>query len=64
MQPVNERDECNRSFSGQQSLDQHLNSPVHASLYKHNEYDRYFSGPQALQRHCKPPAHAPVYEYG
>jgi uncharacterized C2H2 Zn-finger protein len=48
-------DECDRSFSSQQALGQHLNSPSH--VFECNDCDRSFRSQQSLEQHLNPPSH-------
>ncbi|CZT13841.1 uncharacterized protein RAG0_17333 [Rhynchosporium agropyri] len=50
-------DPCDRYFSSQQALQQHLDSPAHD--FDCDECDRSFNSQQALQQHLNSSAHIP-----
>lgn len=49
-----EHEECDSSFSSQQSLDQHLNFTAHVEC---DEYDRLFGTQQSLEQYLQSPRH-------
>jgi rubredoxin len=53
---------CRKRFGTPRSLQQHLNSPVHASRYECEECGRVFRSDTALQQHLHSPVHASRYE--
>jgi|SRR5271155_1477283 len=50
---------CNQYFSGQQALQQHLNSPAHTPVYDCENCDRSFGSQQSFNRYLNSPTHAP-----
>jgi hypothetical protein len=53
--------QCDRSFSSQSALDQHLNSSIHASEFICEDCDRSFGSQSALDQHLNSSIHAPEF---